>query len=39
MFVINTENLKKVKYYIFLEKTLSISIFYSKYGHEYKTNI
>ena len=33
MFVINIENLKKLKYHIFLK---SISIVYSKCGHEYK---
>ena len=35
MFAINIENLKKLKYYIF-KKTLSISIVYSKCGHEYE---
>ena len=35
MFAINIENFKKLKYYIF-KKTLSISIVYSKCGHEYE---
>ena len=35
MFAINIENLKNLKYYIF-KKTLSISIVYSKHGHEYQ---
>ena len=33
MLAINIENLK---YYIFLKKTLNLSIVYSKCGHEYK---
>ena len=35
MFGINRENLKKVKYCIF-KKTLNLSIFYRKCGHEYE---
>ena len=35
MFPIITENLKKLKH-IFLKKTLSLSIVYSKCGHEYE---
>ena len=34
-FTINIENLKKLKYHIFKKKTLSLSIVYSKCGHEY----
>ena len=33
MFVINIENLKPLKY---IFKKLSLSIVYSKYGHEYE---
>ena len=36
MFVINIKNLKKLKYHISLKKTLSLSIVYSKCGHEHK---
>ena len=39
MFAINIENLKILKYHIFLKKTLGISIVYSKCGHEYKKSI
>ena len=35
MLAINTENLNKLKYHIFL-KTLRPTIVYSKCGHEYK---
>ena len=35
MLAINTENLNKLKYHIFL-KTLRLTIVYSKCGHEYK---
>ena len=38
MFAINIENLKKIKYHIFLE-ILSLSIVYSTCGHEYEKNI
>ena len=37
MFAINTENLKTLKY-IYLKKTLSLSIVYNKCGHEYEKN-
>ena len=33
MFAINIKNLKKLKYYIILKKTLSLSIIYSKVGN------
>ena len=36
MFAINIENVKKLKYCIFSKKTLSLSIVYSKWGHEYE---
>ena len=36
MLAINIENLKKLKYHTFLKKTLSLSIVYSKCGHEYQ---
>ena len=36
MFAINIENLKKLKYHIFLKKALSISVVYSKCEHEYE---
>ena len=36
MFAINIENLKTLKYHIFLKKTLDLSIYYSKCGHEDK---
>ena len=36
MFAINIENLKKLKYHMFLKITLSLSVVYSKCGHEYK---
>ena len=35
MFAINIETLKKLKH-IFLKKALSLSIVYSKCGHEYE---
>ena len=35
MFAINTENIKEQKYGIFL-KNISLSIIYSKCGHEYE---
>ena len=38
MFAINKENLKKLKYHIFLKNTLSLSIVYSKCGHECEIN-
>ena len=37
MFVINIENSKKTKISYISKKTLSLSIVYSKCGHEYKT--
>ena len=39
MFAISRENLKKPKYHIFLKKTSSLFIVYSKCGHEYEKNI
>ena len=36
MFATNIENLKKLKYHIFLKKTWSPSLVYGKYGHEYE---
>ena len=33
---INIENLRKLKYHIFSKKTLSVSIVYSRCGHEYE---
>ena len=36
MFAINLDNLKKIKYYFFLKKTLSLFIVYSRWGHEYE---
>ena len=39
MFAINIENLKKLKYSIFLKKTLSLSIVYRKCGRKYEKNI
>ena len=36
MFAINIENLKILKYHIFLKKILDLSIVYKKCGHEYK---
>ena len=33
------ENLKKLKYHMFKKKTLSLSIMYSKCGHEYEEMI
>ena len=36
IFIVNIENLKKLKHQIFFKKTLSLSIVYSKCGHEYK---
>ena len=35
MFIMNIENLKKLKYHIF-KKTLNSFIVYSECGHEYK---
>ena len=37
MFAINTQNLKTLKY-IYLKKTLSLSIVCNKCGHEYEKN-
>ena len=37
MFAINIENLKKLKYHVFLKKTLfCLSFVYSKCSHEYE---
>ena len=36
MFAINIENLKKLKYNVFLKKTLNLFIVYSECGHEYE---
>ena len=36
MFAITIENLKNLIYHIFLKKTLSLSIVYSKFSHEYE---
>ena len=35
MFAINIQNLKKLKYYIYIKK-LNLSTFYSKRGHEFE---
>ena len=36
MFAITIENLKNLIYHIFLKKTFSLSIVYSKFSHEYE---
>ena len=36
IFTINIESLKTLKYHIFLNKMLNLSVVYSKCGHEYK---
>ena len=36
MFIINIENLKNLKYHIFLKTSFSLSIVYSKCGGEYE---